>query len=53
MGDVTIIDVSTKWPVGAAFLRRLERARHIRLSVGLGRGQRRKRTFYVRPDLGI
>jgi len=34
-------------------LRRLERARHIRLSVGHGRGQRRKRIFYARPDLGI
>lgn len=34
-------------------LHRLEQARHIRLSVGLGRRQRRKRTFHARPDLGI
>jgi hypothetical protein len=34
-------------------LHRLEQARHIRLSVGLGRGQRRKPTFYARPNLGI
>ena len=88
MGDVTVIDVATKWEVDAALfftlalgflvwwggaalvgglfagtgiarlmgvrrLHHIEQARHMRLSVGLGRGQRRKPTFYARPDLGI
>jgi hypothetical protein len=39
--------------MGGMTVRRLERALHIGLSVGLGRGQRRNRTFYARPDLRI
>jgi len=39
--------------MGVRRLHHIEQAGHMRLSVGLGRGQRRKPTFYARPDLGI
>jgi len=37
---------------GVRRVHRVEQARHIRLSVRLGRGQRRKHIFYARPTSG-